>query len=99
MLLHVMMEEQPHDASAGSALSRFLSSAHSFIHNRFWLTVKLPAMAPGTHVEHYHRERNHQGKGNVLLVSLSSPEGANGGPVQCHERLGGLLKYYEHEAA
>jgi putative transposase len=51
------------------------------------------------YVEHYHRERNHQGKGNVLLVSLPSPEGANGGPVRCRERLGGLLKYYEREAA
>jgi len=51
------------------------------------------------YVEYYHRERNHQGKGNVLLFPPPSPEGANGGPVQCRERLGGLLKYYEREAA
>jgi len=50
------------------------------------------------YVEHYHAERNHQGKGNVLLF----PRGANirrDGPVQCRERVGGLLRYYHREAA
>jgi putative transposase len=50
------------------------------------------------YVEHYHAERNHQGKGNVLLF----PRGTNirrAGPVQCRERLGGLLRYYHREAA
>jgi putative transposase len=50
------------------------------------------------YVEHFHAERNHQGKGNVLLF----PRGTNtrrGGPVQCRERLGGHLRYYHREAA
>ena len=51
------------------------------------------------YVEHYHQERNHQGKGNKLLYPLPSPEGEDDGPIQCCERLGGLLKYYECEAA
>jgi hypothetical protein len=54
--------------------------------------------ALGEYVEHYHAERNHQGKGNVLLF----PRGTNirrDGPVQCRERLGGLLRYYHREAA
>jgi transposase InsO family protein len=51
------------------------------------------------YVEHFHHERNHQGKGNVLLFPMVRPGTARQGPVQCHERLGGLLKYYEHEAA
>jgi putative transposase len=51
------------------------------------------------YVEHYHHERNHQGKGNVLLFPLSSPAGVDDGPMQCRERLGGLLKYYERKAA
>ena len=45
------------------------------------------------YVHHFHAERNHQGKGNVLLF----PRGTNirrNGPVQCRERLGGLLRYY-----
>jgi transposase InsO family protein len=51
------------------------------------------------YVDHYHQERNHQGKGNVLLFPRSSPAGEPEGTIQCRERLGGLLKYYEREAA
>jgi len=51
------------------------------------------------YVDHYHQERNHQGKGNALLFPRSSPAGENDGTIQCRERLGGLLKYYEREAA
>jgi transposase InsO family protein len=45
---------------------------------------------------HYHRERNHQGLGNRLIVPASRPLGS--ARVRCHERLGGLLRYY-HRAA
>jgi putative transposase len=48
---------------------------------------------------HYHHERNHQGKGNVLLFPSSSSGRESQGPIQCREWLGGLLKYYEREAA
>jgi putative transposase len=51
------------------------------------------------YVDHYHQERNHQGKGNVLLFPSSSPAAGDGGPIQCRQRLGGLLTYYEREAA
>jgi putative transposase len=51
------------------------------------------------YVEHDHHERNHQGKGNVLLFPSCSPVGGADGPMQCRERLGGLLKYYERKAA
>jgi putative transposase len=45
---------------------------------------------------HYHREGNHQGLGNSLIAPASRRlVGAN---VRCHERLGGLLRYY-HRAA
>jgi putative transposase len=50
------------------------------------------------YVEHYHAERNHQGKGNVLLFPRSANTRRDG-PVQCRERLGGLLRYYHQEAA
>jgi hypothetical protein len=50
-------------------------------------------------IEHFHHERNHQGKGNLLLF----PTGAVPCPtpataVCCGERLGGLLKYYSRAA-
>jgi putative transposase len=48
---------------------------------------------------HYHHERNHQGKGNVLLFPAVSQDTAHAGFLRCHERLGGLLKYYAREAA
>jgi putative transposase len=47
------------------------------------------------YLDHYHQERNHQGKGNLLLFPTSTPRAA--GPhrlVRCRERLGGLLKHY-----
>ncbi len=49
---------------------------------------------------HFHTERNHQGKGNVLLFPLShqSAPGMDRS-VRCRDRLGGLLKYYHREAA
>jgi putative transposase len=48
---------------------------------------------------HYHRERNHQGKGNLLLFPQTTDESGQGGrPLQCKHRLGGLLKYYEPAA-
>nr|MBA3913105.1 transposase [Terriglobales bacterium] len=49
---------------------------------------------------HYHGERNHQGKGNKLLLPLPrGPARRQRGAIQCKERLGGLLKYYERLAA
>jgi transposase InsO family protein len=51
------------------------------------------------YVEHFHHERNHQGKGNVLLFPTVSQDAERAGPIQCRERLGGLLKYYMCEAA
>jgi hypothetical protein len=50
------------------------------------------------YVEHFHAERNHQGKGNVLLFPRDTGVRRTGA-VQCRERLGGLLRYYHQEAA
>ena len=44
---------------------------------------------------HYHAERNHQGIGNELIDGAELP---GSGPVECQERLGGLLKYYQRAA-
>jgi hypothetical protein len=52
------------------------------------------------YVIHYHQERNHQGKGNVLLFpSKHEPASSLDRSVRCRERLGGLLKYHHCEAA
>ena len=47
---------------------------------------------------HYHTERNHQGLGNELIIRPQTTAAVTG-PVECHERLGGLLRYYYREAA
>jgi putative transposase len=48
-------------------------------------------------VEHYQRERPHQGLGNELI--LHAVDNAVAGPVLCRERQGGLLKHYYRAAA
>ena len=55
-------------------------------------------LALSEYVAHYHAERNHQGKDNVLLFPRDT-QTRRGGPVQCRERLGGLVRYYHQEAA
>jgi putative transposase len=50
------------------------------------------------YVAHFHTERNHQGKGNILLFPQLTRT-LDEGPVRCRERLGGLLRYYHQEAA
>jgi len=50
------------------------------------------------YLDHYHAERNNQGLGNVILQP--GPEvGQADGPIQCRERLGGMLNYYYRDAA
>ncbi len=50
------------------------------------------------YVEHYHRERNHQGLDNQLLERAPPPANTDAG-VHRRERIGGLLNYYYREAA
>jgi Homeodomain-like domain len=51
------------------------------------------------YVAHYHQERPHQGKGNVILFPTDHPNKRTDRPIRCRERLGGLLAYYDREAA
>ena len=52
----------------------------------------------GEYLEHYHRERNHQGLDNQLITPQAANENGTG-PVRCRERLGGMLHFYYREAA
>ena len=47
-------------------------------------------------IEHYHRERNHQGLSNELIDPVLSKRDSGG--VRRRERLGGLLNYYYRAA-
>ena len=48
------------------------------------------------YVDHYHTERNHQGLRNVIPFPFSTPVGRT---VRRHQRLGGILNFYERAAA
>ncbi len=50
------------------------------------------------YTEHYHVERNHQGLGNRLIEKPQGVVDMNSA-VERHERLGGVLNYYERRAA
>ena len=50
------------------------------------------------YVKHYHAERNHQGKGNVLLFPQDA-DIRHAQTMQCRKRLGRLLRYSHQEAA
>ena len=54
--------------------------------------------AVSEYVEHYHRERNHEGLDNRLLQQAPLPRCA-AIHVQRRDRLGGLLHFYHREAA
>ena len=47
---------------------------------------------------HYHGERNHQGMANRILEP-GREVGRTTGSIRCSQRLGGILRYYYHEAA
>jgi putative transposase len=50
------------------------------------------------YVAHYHNERNHQGRSNVLLFAQITETRCDK-TVECRERLGELLRYYHRDAA
>ena len=51
-----------------------------------------------TYIAHYHVERNHQGKHNLLLFPTPADTSPPGQRILCNHRLGGLLKYYTRVA-
>ena len=53
------------------------------------------------YVSHFHHERNHQGKGNVILFPTPADRiGESIGEIQTREQLGGLLRFnYSRQAA
>ncbi len=58
----------------------------------FGETSLLRALAQ--YVMHYHGERNHQGKRNLLLFPANTNTCPSETPIVCKQRLVGLLRYY-----
>lgn len=49
------------------------------------------------YIEHYNRDRPHQGVGNMVLDPHAEPP-LPGGRVVCDEKLGGLIRSYRRAA-
>ena len=79
-------------------LERFMLSLKSECLNRMiFFGERSARRAVRDYLEHYHRERNHQGLDN-RLITAGEEVGRTSGKVRCHERLGGMLRYYYREA-
>jgi putative transposase len=90
----------PHSPNLNAYAERWVRSVkEECLANVIFFGEKSFRRAIAEYVEHYHQERNHQGRGNVLLFPSSRAEQQRNRPLQCRERLGGLLKYYYRKAA
>lgn len=93
------MSSSPHSPNLNTQAERWMRS----VNEEYLLKVILFGerslrRALSEYIDHFHIERNHQGKGNVLLFPCATGQ-LREGPVRCRERLGGLLHYYHREAA
>lgn len=79
---------------------RFVRSMKSECLDRMiFFGVKHLRVAIAQFIEHYHRERNHQGIGYALIERPNEQAGDRVTPIECRSRLGGLLKFYHRAAA
>ena len=88
----------PKSPNLNSFAERFVLSIKSECLNRmiFFSEAQLHC-AIKEYLAHYHLERNHQGVGHKLLKGRAAAN--SDGAIVCHQRLGGMLKYYSREAA
>jgi len=90
----------PKSPNLNAHAERFIRSVKSEALSRFILFgEKSLCHILSEYMAHYHQERCHQGLGNV--IPFPKPQAANDleGPIQCHERLGGTLKFYARKVA
>jgi len=88
----------PRSPNLNAYAERFVRSIKDECLNRMiFFSESQLRRAVDAYIVHYNEERHHQGMGNMLLGEQDGP--ANTGPIACHERLGGMLKFYHREAA
>jgi len=89
----------PKSPNLNAYMERWFRSLKSeCLHRMVFFVQRSLENAVREYVQHYHRERNHQGLGNQL-IDPSDNVGAVAGKIECRERLGGMLKYYHRRAA
>jgi putative transposase len=89
----------PQSPNLNAHCERFVRSVKEEVLNRMIFIGEASLRYTLTqYLTHYHAERNHQGLDNELI--MPEPEvGSQRGQVRRRERLGGLLSYYDREAA
>jgi len=91
---HIRMPYQAPNANAYA--ERFVRSIKDeCVHRMIFFGKGQLQRALDDFVEHYNRERNHQGIGNELIDGHPSAEL---GEVRSTDRLGGMLRYYYRAA-
>ncbi len=89
----------PRSPNLNSHAERYVLSIKSECLNRFMIVgEKMLRNIIEEYGNHYHSERNHQGRGNELIDTTHLSEEATGKIVKM-SRLGGVLNYYERQAA
>jgi transposase InsO family protein len=89
----------PHSPNLNACAERFVKSIKTecleqfvlFGESSLWYVIR-------EFLAHYHAERNHQGIENVIPFPDARLQGQDG-PVSKAERLGGLLNFYDRQAA
>ena len=90
----------PRSPNLNAYAERFVLSIKSECLNRLIIVGERHLRhAIDEYMEHYHTERNHQGKGNRLLAPRSADSVDPAYPVQRREHFGGLLNFYSRAAA
>jgi putative transposase len=93
--LHVV--QTPYQANANAYAERFVRSIKEECLDRLIpFGERHFRRAVAEFVDHYHRERNHQGLGNELIEGQAGD--ARVGRIRRRQRLGGLLNYYARAA-
>jgi len=89
----------PRAPKMNSFAERFVRSVKEECLNRFiFFGEKSLRKALVEYINHYHEERNHQGKDNLLL--FPDPKSiTDRGKIKCRKRLSGMLRYYYRSAA
>jgi transposase InsO family protein len=83
--------------NANAYAERFVRSIkHECLNRVILLGERHLRQTIAAYVEHYHRERNHQGLANTLIDDTARQ--STGKRIRRRRRLGGLLNYYERAA-
>ena len=87
----------PRSPNLNAYAERFVRSIKKECPNRMIFVGQVSLRrAVREYLDHYHRERNHQGLGNRLLSPAAAASGT--GSLRRRTRLGGVLNFYYREA-